>query len=361
MSHVATRGELRRPGAVRGALIRAVVLWLCIAALLVAAIVSAWAAVARDVYGAGSFARGYLEALADDDAAAALALPGVALSSAELAEAGLPADSSDALLRSEALGTVEDVRLVSDVTTASGVHEVTFSYRLAGQPHRTAFSIVSGDRTFGLFPSWRFETSPLSVVQLTVAHTTGFRANGFELDTRRVAEAAAGADGADGAFTSTIPLLTFTPGSVDFDVDTTYLSAAVETATTTEVASVVDAAVTASATPDFVSELQQQIDGYLDGCATQQVLQPTGCPFGMLIRDRVDDLPVWSIANYPVVEVEAGDTGWQMPPTAGAAHLLVDVKSLFDGTVSTLDQDVPFILSAFVTIRDDGSLYIDLR
>ena len=75
MSHVATRGELRRPGTVRGALVRAVVLWLCIAALLVAAIVSAWSAVARDVYGAGSFARGYLDALADDDAATALALP----------------------------------------------------------------------------------------------------------------------------------------------------------------------------------------------------------------------------------------------------------------------------------------------
>ena len=355
MSHVATRGELRRPGTVRGALVRAVVLWLCIAALLVAAIVSAWSAVARDVYGAGSFARGYLDALADDDAATALALPGVALSSAELADAGLPADSSDALLRSEALGTVEDVRLVSDVTTASGAHEVTFSYRLAGQPHRTAFSITSGERTFGLFPSWRFETSPLSVVQLTVAHTTGFRANGFELDTRRVAE------GTEGAFTSTIPLLTFTPGSVDFDVDTTYLAASVETATTTEVASVVDAEVTASATSDFVGEVQTQIDGYLDNCATQQVLQPTGCPFGMVIRDRVDDLPVWSIAAYPVVAVQPGDTGWQMPATAGAAHLVVDVKSLFDGTVSTLDEDVPFTLSAFVTIRDDGSLYIDLR
>ncbi|WP_082456221.1 MULTISPECIES: hypothetical protein [unclassified Plantibacter] len=355
MSHVATRGELRRPGAVRGALVRAVVLWLCIAALLVAAILSAWSAVARDVYGAGSFARSYLQALAADDAAAALALPGVALSSAELEEAGLPADSSDALLRSEALGTIENVRLVSDVTTAAGTHEVTFSYRLAGQPHRTAFSIMSGERTFGLFPSWRFETSPLSVVRLTVAHTTGFLANGFELDSRRVAA------GSEGAFTSTVPLLTFTPGSVDFSVDTPYLTASVDTATTTEVASVVDAEVTANATPGFVSEVQTQVNEYLDGCAAQQVLQPTGCPFGMLIRDRVDDLPVWSIASYPVVDVQPGDIGWQMPATGGAAHIVVAVKSLFDGTVSTLDEDVPFTLSAFVTIRNDGSLYIDLR
>lgn len=360
MSHVATRGELRRPGAPRGALLRAIVLWLCVAALLVGAIAAAWSSVSRDVYGAGTFVRGYLQALADDNAAAALALPGVALSSAELAGAGLPAGSSDALLRSEALGSLDDVRLVSDVGTADGSHDVTFSYRLAGQPHSTVFTVVSGERTFGLFPSWRFATSPLSVVQLTVQHTTAFRANGFVLDTRRIVESTEGA-GAETAFTSTVPLLTFTPGSVDFDVETTYLSSSVQTARTTEVASTVDAGVVAGATPDFVAEVQTQINGYLDGCATQQVLQPTGCPFGMVIRDRVDDLPVWSIVGYPVVDVLAGETGWQMPATAGAAHIVVDVKSLFDGTVSTLDEDVPFTLSAFVTIRDDGSLYIDLR
>jgi len=355
MSHVATRGELRRPGAPRGALLRAVLLWLCVAALLVGAIAAAWSAVARDVYGAGTFVGEYLEALQADDAAAALALPGVALSSAELAEAGLPANSSDALLRSEALGALDDVRLVSNITTADGSHDVTFSYTLAGQPNRTVFTVVSDDRRLGLFPSWRFETSPLSVVQLTVQHTTAFRANGFVLDTRRIVE------GVEDAFTSSVPLLTFTPGSVDFDLDTRYLAASVQTATTTEVASTVEAGVVAGATADFVAEVQTQINGYLDDCATQQVLQPTGCPFGMVIRDRVDDLPVWSIAGYPVVDVQPGDEGWQMPSTAGAAHIVVDVKSLFDGTVSTLDEDVPFTLSAFVTIRDDGSLYIDLR
>lgn len=355
MSHVATRGELRRPGASRGELVRAVVLWLCVAALLVAAITAAWSAVARDVYGAGTFVHKYLEALEDQDAAAALALPGVALSSDELIEAGLPAGSSDALLRSEAIGALDDVRLVSDVTRTVGTHDVTFSYTLAGQPHTTMFTVVSGERTFGLFPSWRFETSPLSVVQLTVQHTTGFRANGFELDTRRIVE------GTEAAFSSTVPLLTFTPGSVDFDIETAYLSASVQTATTTEIASTVEASVIAGATTDLIAEVQSQINGYLDGCATQQVLQPTGCPFGMLIRDRVDGVPVWSISSYPVVDVQAGADGWQMPATAGAAHLLVDVKSLFDGTISTLDQDVPFTLSAFVTIRDDGSLYIDLR
>ncbi|MGK9148004.1 hypothetical protein KXS11_10295 [Plantibacter flavus] len=355
MSHVATRGELRRPGAPRGALLRAVALWLGIAVLLAGAITAAWSSVARDVYGAGSFVQQYLVALEEHDAAAALALPGVALSATELTAAGLPSGSSDALLRSEALGDLDDVTLISDVATADGTHDVTFSYTLAGQPHRTVFSVVSGERTFGFFPSWRFATSPLSVVQLTVQHTTGFRANGFELDTRRVLE------GADEAFTTTLPLLTFTPGSVDFDLDTTYLAASVQTATTTDVASVVDVGVVAQATAAFVSEVQTQINGYLDGCATQQVLQPTGCPFGIVIRDRVDDVPVWSIAAYPVVAVQPGETSWQMPAAAGAAHLLVEVKSLFDGTLSTLDEDVPFTLSAFVTIRDDGSLYIDLR
>ena len=31
-----------------------------------------------------------------------------------------------------------------------------------------------------------------------------------------------------------------------------------------------------------------------------------------------------------------------IPKTAGTAHLRVDVQELFDGSVSTFDEDVPF-------------------
>ena len=42
---------------------------------------------------------------------------------------------------------------------------------------------------------------------------------------------------------------------------------------------------------------------------------------------------------------------WAVPPASGVAHLSVQVHSLYDGSVSTFEQDVPFeagYLIAFV-------------
>jgi hypothetical protein len=36
----------------------------------------------------------------------------------------------------------------------------------------------------------------------------------------------------------------------------------------------------------------------------------------------------------------------------------VEVRSIFDGTRSTFDQDVPFTVQYLITFQDDGSLLI---
>jgi hypothetical protein len=66
------------------------------------------------------------------------------------------------------------------------------------------------------------------------------------------------------------------------------------------------------------------------------------------------------MAEYPVVTIIPGEEPgtWLMPVTEAAAHLVVDVQSLFDGTVTTFDADVPFSISYVITFQADGSLYI---
>ena len=77
------------------------------------------------------------------------------------------------------------------------------------------------------------------------------------------------------------------------------------------------------------------MDGELDRCATQDVLFPTGCPFGQSVENRVVSTPKWSIVEYPTVQVEPGDDfdSWVVPSASGTAHLVVDVQSLFDGSI----------------------------
>jgi hypothetical protein len=81
-----------------------------------------------------------------------------------------------------------------------------------------------------------------------------------------------------------------------------------------------------------------------------------GCPFSKDIADRIDGDPSWSIVQYPQVSVVAGPSSWLLAQNAGTAHIDVQVKSLFDGTVSTLSEDVPFTLDYAITLDDAGTI-----
>ena len=85
------------------------------------------------------------------------------------------------------------------------------------------------------------------------------------------------------------------------------------------------------------------------------MLFPTGCPFGQTIENRVVSDPVWTMVAFPEFEIVPGaEFGtWTTGRAPGTAHLVVDIQSLFDGTVSTFDQDVAFAVTYTATIDGD--------
>jgi hypothetical protein len=91
------------------------------------------------------------------------------------------------------------------------------------------------------------------------------------------------------------------------------------------------------------------------------VLQPTSCPWGITIDDRIEGAPTWSITGYPAVELTPGERSFEMVATAGQAHIVVDVQSLFDGDISTRDEDVPFTMGLSVVVQPSGALAIQLH
>ena len=88
------------------------------------------------------------------------------------------------------------------------------------------------------------------------------------------------------------------------------------------------------------------------------MLQPTACPFGYVVEDRLASPPKWSIAQQPTVEVVPDGAAWTIPPAEAVAHIDVDVRSLFDGTVSHVSEDVPFLVTGDITVLPDGSATI---
>ncbi|WP_350348411.1 hypothetical protein ABIQ69_00355 [Agromyces sp. G08B096] len=334
----------------------AVLGWSGLGVLVVGAFLAALGALNQSLYGAPAFVERYLHAVADDEITIAATTPGVALDAAALEELGLPADVSTAMLRSGVVKAgPEDITITDDVAHENGSHSVTANYRLEAAIVSTTFEVQPIAPLYGVLNRWEFATSPLAVVDVTAAHNPFFTVGSLTLDTRarKTGDELA-------AFTQTAPYLAIAPAVYEFDYDDTLLTAqpvdlAVEPSTRAGVT------VDAQATPAFVERVQAQLDQFLDQCATQPTLFPTDCPFGMEIDERVVEDPAWSISAYPVVTLIPGETAFEMPPTAGVAHISVELQSLFDGDYFTLEEDQTFTVSLDARIRADGSISVQLK
>ncbi|MBT2497696.1 hypothetical protein J7E25_01160 [Agromyces sp. ISL-38] len=334
----------------------AVAAWAGLAVLLVGAFLAALGGLNQTIYGASSFVDRYLEAIADDDIATASTTPGVALDAAELEELGLPANISTAMLRSGVVEAgPEDVRIVKDETLADGSHSVTASYRLEAAIIESTFDVRPIDPLYGFLNRWEFAVSPLAVIDVTAAHNPLFTVGSLSLDTR-----AAKSGEELTAFTQITSYLAMAPAVYEFHYDSTLLDAphvAVQAEASARTSVIVDAQPTA----EFVDRVQVKVDEFLQTCAQQPVLQPTDCPFGIEIDDRVVSEPKWSMVSTPVVVLTPGESSFEMPPTEGVAHMTVDVQSLFDGDFFTLEEDRPFTLALTAVIKPDGNIAIQLR
>ncbi|MFE5408337.1 hypothetical protein [Microbacterium sp. NPDC056569] len=319
--------------------------------VLAGAVVAAWGVISHEFYSPKAFVERYVGLLAERRAADALAVPGVAVTSAELEEAGLPPTASEALLRGAALAPIQDAHVVSEEQDGD-ITRVTVEYTARGHDGRTTFS-VERDGSIGLAPTWRFAKSPLAVMNLGVSGSMVFDVNGFEIDKRQVSP-----DGADADPSAPVSLLVFSPGLYSVSVDTAISSTPGVAVLSDSPFRAIPVNVVAQPTENFLSVVQEKVEEFLTSCATQQVLQPTACPFGFFVEDRITSAPEWSITTQPTVAVEPDGAGWAILAAEAVAHIEVDIRSLFDGRVRAVSEDVPFIVKGTISVRPDGTATI---
>lgn len=329
-----------------------VLLWSGLGVLLVAAFLAALGAVQRAYYSPEGFVSAYLSSLASHDLPAALSMPGAAPTKAALTQAGLPTGASVELLRSDLLPTFSDIRV--DSAPASGGRRTVTAHLLAdGRPITTTFVVRQTGAVLGLLPTWTFSTTPVGVAHITVAHAQTFTVGGHTVNPR-----AADPSQPVSAFSVAADYLVPAPAVYELDHTSTYLQAE-SVRVQAAPGRVVDVTVDTKPNADFTAAVQKELDGFLDECAKQQVLQPAGCPFGVVIDDRVQGAPTWKMVQYPAVNLVPGTTSWTMSQAVGIVHLSVTVQSIFDGTVEHRESDEKFGVSlTSVVIRPDGSLDI---
>jgi hypothetical protein len=335
------------PGGVdrREALHRSIVIWVGLGVLTVAAFVSAVGILNRELYSASAFVRIYLQALADHDVPGVLATPGVALSSGDEAGTG-----QAALVTPDALGRITDISEVSDTEILPGRHRIVYSYTLTGTGEKriegeTEFDVVQTGRSWLVFPEWEFQRSPTATATVTVSHASSFTAG-----TVQVQAGDPGAFHASGSYDVLVPSITVLGHASH------YLGAYPAQLVATSAGSSVSAIVDVQPTTTFLDAVQTEVHDFLAQCAAETLLYPPGCPFGLDVDDRIVSEPAWSIETFPALTLIAGQDSWIVPNAAGSAHVKVDVRSLFDGTVTTIDRSIPYDVTFALSILADGSI-----
>ncbi len=104
--------------------------------------------------------------------------------------------------------------------------------------------------------------------------------------------------------------------------------------------------------------MTERVEEFLSACATQEVLQPTACPFGYPVQDRIVSPPTWSIIAQPAITVVPDGAGWQIPAAEAMAHIEVEIRSLFDGSTRQVSEDVPFTVTGTIAVLPDGTASI---
>jgi hypothetical protein len=303
--------------------------------IVVLAATGAVATLNATVFGAGAFVRVYLDALARGDVTGALSLPGVTARGVD-----------GALLRDGTLAGLRNIHQLSD-DERGGEHIVTVGWSSPEGSGSTAFEVKRIGTRFGLFPEWGFAISPVATVTLNVEHDARFTLNGHqEVSSKR-----------DGLAANYAVLV---PGAYVFGHQSTYLAADPDPVLVDTVGENLGAVVDVEANTAFVAKVSKLVDAQLAVCAKQPVLFPSGCSFGQTIDNRVSSAPAWSIVSEPRISIVPGEQfgTWAIPSSAGTAHLKVQVTSLYDGTVSTFDQDVPFTVEADIQLGADDSITV---
>lgn len=324
-------------------------------AAIVAAVIGGFLLLYKQFWSPSAFAERYVEKIAAADAAGALALPGVTPQYDALEAIGR-GTASEALLRSATLTSeITNIRAVREAEVDDDITEVAVQYELDGVARETVFRIEPLESD-GLVPAWGFETSPLSVIDLTVRGSWRFSVNGFEIDKRQISPA-----GLEAEPLEPVSLLTFSPGDYDVAVDTAATVADPQTVTSTGLLDVMPLDIQTEPTSALTDVVQSSVDDYLDEtCTTQNVLQPADCPFGFDTSWGIAQPDIeWSVAEYPRTALVPDGDSWKVSATSGTAHINLTVQCYAGGFI-TVDEDVFFTMVADVQVQDDGGVHITI-
>lgn len=267
----------------------------------------------------------YLNALATDDLTEAMRLAGVH-------------DGDGRPLGDD--GTPEVATVVDSVVDADGRAEVRAEYGSSSDRVTVTFVLEQDEPTLGFIPNWQFVDAPVAIVAVSADQHGVIRVNDRTVHLPAPGVARELEVLVPSRVTAFVidPLLTVTSATGRVDGGTRLT---------------LEVRVQPSAT--LVRAVRGEVEGFVVDCAAQRVLQPTGCPFGFVVTDRVVGAPLWHASNEVEVTISpSGEPGrWRLDATTEVS-IDVTVQRLRDGTLRDLSETVPVNIEGQVVLTAQG-------
>src|SRR5690606_22263552 len=121
---------------------------------------------------------------------------------------------------------------------------------------------------------WSFDVCPISVLEVTPLNDRRFEVHGIPLSSDEPSSSAV--------------FQVLSPGLFVLEHDSALLEADPLAVRVTSANTIVPAELEMRASEEFVDRIQREVESALDECTKEQVLFPTGCPFGHSLANRVE-------------------------------------------------------------------------
>ncbi len=315
-------------------LIKIAAVWLLIFLLGVAASIVTIAVVNTKDFGPEKTVARYLDALKAGDGGTARGLL-----NAKIPGANAAALDGKALAQSQK--DVKELSIAPSVPTDENTERVTVSYTVTDVPLSTDFVLQKGPKHWLFFDSWEMVPVTLPVINASVVNAHQSSINGVE------------ANMPDGKNSFAV----FYPGNYELEYRSPLFAAPPVTRTVTgSTEAVSPVSLATGPTSDLLAQVDGTIRKYLDACAKQAVLMPTGCPLNAATNNRVLSSVAWSIVEYPAITITPFGGQWIMAPLKFKAQVAFKEQDLFTGQVSPVKQTSDFSFTTKLTITANNVL-----
>lgn len=302
-------------------------LWAGLAVLVIAAAIITISQVNARVFSAERYVEDYVSALAAGDGATALGM----LEQQEVSNQAVLLDGEALSSSMERLGDI-------DVGTAKKVDDgyaVPLSFTVDKTAQEAHIEVAHAGTSWLFFDRWVI-SEPLSQIQVTSDQPSStLLVNGVPAPLQEGSAA----------------LTTFVPAAVNVTDDGKYLAASAKTAVVDSGNARVALELTPQPTEELTDMVNADLKKFLDECAAQKVLQPSGCPLAHRTTERVDSSTIdWSISQYPQAKIERSGESWSVPTMGFVATLKYTGVDLMTGQSREHEVDVESQIAADIKV-----------